>query len=643
MLAGMFSCISRNSRTVRASCLLSLGALSCSLASAEVDIDRAADRLKFEQAVTELRSGAGPRYKRLRAELNDYPLALYLDALVIEGDLHHTKPDVIKAFLGRAVDSPVALRTLRSFVRHKVKDRHWKTVVDVTQHVGLSTELRCHRAHALLMTQQIEEATTLLTGLWSVGKSQIKACDPVFKAWYRHSGPSDDVVWQRALRAADARNTTLLRYLRKFASATLLVSLQDLGEIYTRPDRVTQKTRGSTLRQRDIAVMGVTRLARINPGRALAAKEALASRFEFTAEQTTQMHSLITRHSLFAQSAAPQSWITDRLEELKNDELTEIYLRSTLRIADWVSFRHAYEWLSLDKRLSDEWQYWRVIAAAPGEAEQSESILKNLAKGRGFHAYLAADILGVSLTLGGQTHTPISGSQVDRGVGERVQELKALGRDWEANTEFRSALDDPGAALILAELAGAQGWHTMAIEAAAAAQAWHRVDLRFPVIYKTEFEKASDESGLEFEQLLAVARRESALASNAVSEVGARGLMQLLPSTARLTARKHNYRYSRSRLMRPGYNTAVGALYYADLIARYDGNRVLALAAYNAGPNRVRRWTQGTMSLPRWVDTIPFKETREYVRAVLAYNVIYRLSAQKEAQMLTDTERDHRY
>jgi soluble lytic murein transglycosylase len=214
------------------------------LASAEVDIDRAADRLKFEQAVTELRSGAGPRYKRLRAELNDYPLALYLDALVIEGDLHHTKPDVIKAFLGRAVDSPVALRTLRSFVRHKVKDRHWKTVVDVTQHVGLPTELRCHRAHALLMTQQIEEATTLLTGLWSVGKSQIKACDPVFKAWYRHSGPSDDVVWQRALRAADARNTTLLRYLRKFASANAFGKSAGSGrDLYATGSRDSENTR----------------------------------------------------------------------------------------------------------------------------------------------------------------------------------------------------------------------------------------------------------------------------------------------------------------------------------------------------------------------------------------------------------------
>ena len=149
MLAGMFSCISRNSRTVRASCLLSLGALLSSLAYAEVDSDRAADRLKFEQAVTELRSGAGPRYARLRAELTDYPLALYLDALVIEGDLHHTKPDVVKAFLARTADSPVALRTLRSFVRHKVKDRAWKTVVEVTQDGDLTTELRCHRAHAL--------------------------------------------------------------------------------------------------------------------------------------------------------------------------------------------------------------------------------------------------------------------------------------------------------------------------------------------------------------------------------------------------------------------------------------------------------------------------------------------------------------
>ena len=90
--------------------------------------------------------------------------------------------------------------------------------------------------------------------------------------------------------------------------------------------------------------------------------------------------------------------------------------------------------------------------------------------------------------------------------------------------------------------------------------------------------------------------------------------------------------------MRPSYNTAVGALYYADLINNYGGNRVLALAAYNAGPNRVRRWREGDLSVARWVDTIPFKETREYVRAVLAYNVIYSLKAGIDVEFLTASE-----
>ena len=126
----------------------------------------------------------------------------------------------------------------------------------------MSTELTCHRAHALLMTGETADATPLLNRVWTVGKSQIKACDPAFKTWYRKSGPSDDVVWNRALKAADARNSTLLRYLKRFASAELKPSLDDLGEIYRRPDRVTRKTRGSLLRQRDIAQMGVKRLAR---------------------------------------------------------------------------------------------------------------------------------------------------------------------------------------------------------------------------------------------------------------------------------------------------------------------------------------------------------------------------------------------
>ena len=645
MLTPMFNVVPTNSRIVRSACLLALlvGSIFSLSANAE-SVPESADgtvetsRQKFQLAVKELRSGAGPRYQSLRQELADYPLAMYLDALVIEGNLHYASAEEMNTFIESAGDSPLAMRTLRSFVRHKVEDRRWQTIIEVTERSDLSTELSCHRAHALLNKRRASDAIPLLNEAWSVGKSQIKACDPAFKRWFKHSGPTDEVVWVRALKAADARNSYLLRYLQRFASKDLKPSLADLAEIYRRPDRVTQKVRGRAVHQRDIAYVGVKRLARVNPGKAYSALQELMTRFDFDAGQLHGMHSLIVRHSLFAKSAAPAQWVLEQLMALDDDELTEIHLRAKIETADWTGFREAYTWLSAEKQNTDEWRYWRAIAAGPGEAEFAQTAFEQLAEGRGFHAYLAATTLAKPLSLGAVPNAAEETITASHAVVERVSELLALGMDWEARTEFRSGLDDPDIALSLAELAASSRRHSWAIEAAAAAGAWGRVDLRFPVVFEDEFENAAKESGLSVEALLAVARRESALSPEAVSEVGARGLMQLMPSTARLTARKHNYRYSRSRLMRPGYNTAVGGLYYADLIDNYGGNRVLALAAYNAGPNRVRRWREGGLSVARWVDTIPFKETREYVRAVLAYNVIYSLKAGTAVEFLSESE-----
>ncbi len=649
MLTPMFNVVPTNSRIVRSACLLALlvGSIFSLSANAESVPESAegtleTSRQKFQLAVKELRSGAGPRYQSLRQDLAEYPLAIYLDALVIEGNLHYATADEMQTFMASAGNSPLAMRTLRSFVRHKVEDRRWKTIIEVTERPDLSTELSCHRAHALLNRRRAGDAIPLLNEAWSVGKSQIKACDPAFERWFKHSGPTDDVVWTRALKAADARNSYLLRYLQRFASKELRGSLADLAEIYRRPDRVTQKVRGRAVHQRDIAYVGVKRLARVNPGKAYNALQELTKRFDFDARQLNEMHGLIVRHSLFAKSAAPAQWMLEQLMALDDDELTEIYLRTKIETADWPGVREAYTWLSAEKQTTDEWRYWRAIAAGPGEAEFAQTTFEQLAAGRGFHAYLAATTLAKPLSLGMVPDVvPVSAEdtiRVSHAVVERVSELLALGMGWEARAEFRVGVDDPQIALSLAELAASRGRHSWAIEAAAAAGAWGRVDLRFPVVFEDEFKNASKESGLPVEALLAVARRESALSPEAVSGVGARGLMQLMPSTARLTARKHNYRYSRSRLMRPGYNTAVGGLYYADLIDNYEGNRVLALAAYNAGPNRVRRWREGGLSVARWVDTIPFKETREYVRAVLAYNVIYSLKAGTAVEFLSESE-----
>lgn len=632
--------------TVSLACLVSaLTVPSVCAETGSVEASLWADeRAWYRDAVKELRTGVGPRYLALRAKLDHYPLAIYLDALRFEGDLHDTPPEKISELLDRADGSPVVERLLKRFVRHKVKDRRWDAVLAVTEREDLDTELACHRAHALLKSKRLIEANELIVPLWTVGRSQIKACDAMFSDWFKVSGPSDSDVWKRANNAADARNAGLMRYIKRFASSELQPVLTNFYSVYLNPERVTRSLKGSHKQRADIATMGVIRLARVNPRRALAAMESLEADLEFSSTQRRQMVSMIVRHSLFAQSAAPEEWLITEIEALRDDELTGIFLRKTIAESRWPDYRKAYEWLSDGVRGEDEWRYWRALAAAEGEAESSADMLAELAEGRGFHAYLAASIMGEPLTL--DMLVPEAEKQDNSASFSlllRVQELAALGQIWESRSEFRSGLDDPEVALALAEFASMQGWHSLAIEASAAAKAWNRLDLRFPRVYEEDFAKWGAGRDLEVEDLIAIARRESALEPTAISEADARGLMQVVPSTARITARKHNIRYSTRRLREPSYNILVGSRYYADLLSRYDGNRVLALAAYNAGPNRVRRWSTGEESVARWVDTIPFKETREYVRAVLAYNVIYRLMAGKPASLLTEAELNHRY
>ena len=135
----------------------------------------------------------------------------------------------------------------------------------------------------------------------------------------------------------------------------------------------------------------------------------------------------------------------------------------------------------------------------------------------------------------------------------------------------------------------------------------------------------------------------SALAQDAQSHAGARGLMQLMPATARQTARKNGIRYRGSRdLYEPEVNVSLGSRYYREMLERFDNNRILATAAYNAGPHRVQRWleeTGGQLPFDAWIETIPFRETRNYVQNVLAFSMVYAHHLENNARILSPQEK----
>ena len=157
--------------------------------------------------------------------------------------------------------------------------------------------------------------------------------------------------------------------------------------------------------------------------------------------------------------------------------------------------------------------------------------------------------------------------------------------------------------------------------------------LNFPIPNNKLLEDIKSSSVLPLAETLAITRQESAFNPRAISRAGARGLMQVMPRTARLTAKKINYKYNRANLTKkPSYNVKIGSSYFKEMLKNFNGSYILSLAAYNAGPNRVKRWLKvngdprkGEVDPVTWIELIPITETRNYVQRVIEGMYMYRV------------------
>ena len=341
-----------------------------------------------------------------------------------------------------------------------------------------------------------------------------------------------------------------------------------------------------------------------------------------------------------------QKWRDEQIRQLQTDNLTERRLRMAIwqktDLSMWLNS------LTTEGKAKQEWRYWE----AKQDISKNIEKLTALSKERGFYPMLAA----AQLKQAYKVDFPVAPSftlaeQLPfEQIFAMIRELRELGRNGLAKQRWRILLDntDFTTQLKLAEYAGNQQWFELAVDASIVAKAWDYLPLRLPNAYSEYFNAALQNLNISKTFAMAIARQESAWNPMAQSSANARGLMQLLPSTAKLTAENNQLPYQGEQdLFKPLNNILLGTTHLNELNGKYPNNRILIAAAYNAGVNRVEKWlsrANGKLALDEFVASIPFYETRGYVQNVVTYDFYYQiLQNQENPQIFSQEELNRLY
>ncbi|MEE4298977.1 MAG: transglycosylase SLT domain-containing protein [Pseudomonadales bacterium] len=644
-------------------------------------------RAEYDAALADLYAVRLKSFDARLERLADYPLLPYLHYQRLMRYVSSASPEQVSAFRTRFAETPLADIALRQWLDNLAERGQWalyRDHYDAEIAGGTAAECRYHRAR--LETGEVEEAFAAARRLWLVDHSQPDVCDPLFSAWQRAGGIDDALAWERLHLAVSAGRTGLGSYLTRFLDEG---ASRALGEQYlalhrsphrlARMDRVGDGSRPE--REAQIVAHTLERLARRDARLADAQWQRWRTRLAFAAHQAAAVREQILRYTARQDGGAElmqASWPPPELADRVAEDLVAELARRAISEARWEDAASWIDRLPEHARRKPAWQYWTaraaavtgdseapdssigtargsmlppepdaVLTAAPAPAPSATARLDALSRQRNYYGFLAADRLGRPYALEA-AEADVTDAEISalkrRPALQRAIELRAIGELPEARREIAwlmRRLSDRDL-LVLAEYARRIGWHRQSIQATIAAEHWDQIDLRFPLAYADTMIASAQARDLPPHWLFAVARQESAFMHDARSGAGALGIMQLLPSTARSTARSAGIPLGGTwQLIDERKNIEIGSTYLSQMYERYDRNRILASAAYNAGPGRVDRWVKERDPHPAdvFVETIPFRETRGYVQNILAFSLIYAMRLGEEQPFLYDHEK----
>jgi soluble lytic murein transglycosylase len=605
------------------------------------------------QARESLRTRNGPGLATARQTLHaaGHPLAMWVDYWELGNRLTEARQEELDAFYARWPGTYVEDRLRNDWLLELGQRRDWANFRTEFPRFRMNDdrEVTCY----WLLTQHLDGQNVGETAraAWFAQRDPGDGCQLMAATLYEAKVFKPADAWHKARLAVE------LNRPRAAQDAAALVHRSDGNVVATIVDNpanwLRRRPRSSSLAGHELELLALMRLAASDPELAAGLlsdtwAERLPNSQTATAWAHTAKHAAMKQQPQAAAYArrAWQLWDAAARRGTPppwSDDLLAWHVRAALRqpageASRWALMTRAIDTMSAAEQRDSAWVYWRARAsqatAEPGrEGDATRAVatlaMESIAPQLNFYGKLAAEELGGTVVL---PAAPRSLTDAERGTARgnagltRALQLIELGlrnegvREW--NFSLRGMADRE--LLAAADLACSRAVWDRCINTSDRTRGEVDMTQRFPTPLREQVLAQAREAGIDAAVVYGLIRQESRFITDVRSHVGASGLMQLMPETARWTARKIGLTYTPAMINDSSVNLRLGAAYLKLVLDDFGGSLALATAAYNAGPNRPRRWREGAIMEPAaWAESIPINETRDYVKKVLSNSVYY--------------------
>ena len=609
------------------------------LVAAPALADQDADFLAARDAY---RAGNPGQLERYAQRLKDSPLEVYVSYYLLQMNLRKADAraapgkveGAVKEFLARPEDTPMIGLLRAEWLKLLGKKQQWDSFdAEYPRLVNEDPELSCY---ALQSLRSKDEQAALLEArkLWFSGKSQPESCAVLFEDALSAGIISGTDIRQRLRLALETGNVSLAQQLIGRLEGNNSAMTAALKNAAVDADRYLRKPPQDILvdeRQRVIALFALQRLAKQSPELAAARWEKIS--FYFPEDEKHYFYGWLGYEAARNLDGRALQWYKEAASTPLSEQQLIWRVRAALRAQDWPEVLAGIDAMSQQQQQDTSWQYWKARALQELQmVPEARQIFVSLSGKYSFYGQLAAEelagftILSEAVPAYKPDEQAIAAMKSLPGV-RRTMALYRMGLRTEALEEWRWLVHhlNDHELLTAAEIARRNEMYDRAIGAADETVSVHDFSLRYLAPYRDVLQAHIREHGLDEAWVYGVMRQESRFVTSAKSEAGAAGLMQIMPATARWMAQRLGLKsYRKALIHQLDTNLRLGTYYMKTVLSQSDNNPVLASASYNAGPTRARQWRGGQpLEGAVYTETIPYEETRDYVKKVMSNTYYY--------------------